>query len=280
MTPAEGFSLWENPFALLGLTAAATQRETQDRARELGTSDAQAAARAVIAPRPRLEAEIRFLPGAPDEQVRAVLDTLRKGGMPDLWGLSLPARANVLAHRAAEGLADATQLQLLVSLHGEMDAGTVAATIGDDRTAAGMPQPNGELLERSLEKLADDHARAMVIGVVGAETQKASAQITALLTRNAAQQQNDRLSFLRRVCAAWDRETASMATQAREHAQDLAGTLSKTPKVGEAESLAATIEYWAQLTAPQRKLDALVSLGHRLINRIQIRAAASLMRAR
>jgi hypothetical protein len=153
------YSLFDNPFAVLGLANSASAQEASDRARQIGTPEANAAMRALIVPRTRLEAEIRFLPGVAFEVAASTLAALRANQTPDLWCLPLPACANVLAHLASAGKTDQTLLRELAELQPRLTRDIVFDLIAGGRAVAGMPKLNGALLVEGLQALSAEHGR-------------------------------------------------------------------------------------------------------------------------
>ena len=105
-----GFSLLENPFAVLGLGTDATPSQITARARELGGELASGAGRALISPRTRLQAEVAFLPGMSEEEVQTCLSTLASGRAPEFSKATPLIQANILAYLASSGRATATNL--------------------------------------------------------------------------------------------------------------------------------------------------------------------------
>lgn len=146
------YSLFDNPFAVLGLANSASVQQASDRARQSGTPEANAAMRALIVPRTRLEAEIRFLPGVAFEGGASTLAALRANKIPDIRHLPLPARANVLAHLASSGKSDSATLRELAELQPRLTRDIVLDLIAAGRAEAGMPNLNGALLENGCRR--------------------------------------------------------------------------------------------------------------------------------
>lgn len=255
------FSLLNNPFAVLGLTAAASPRAVHETAIRLDSAEARAAERLLIASRSRLETEIRFLPGASPEDSSEVLDALRDGRVPRLRALSLPARANVLAHIAAAGEADPTILRELADIQGRQTKQIALELISKDRIDAGMPTPNERLLGETFEAWTEDHAAALVAGARSLGEQ-AGASLLVELIKATRSDQLHRESLLRCATEDWERKTAARTTRLDEEAKRAEESLATKPTTEAANDLACAIHAWAKLTEPQRAVDAVANLSH------------------
>jgi hypothetical protein len=255
------YSLFDNPFAVLGLANSASVEQASDRARQIGTPEAEAAKRSLIVPRARLEAEIRFLPGVTLERTVSTLAALRAGKMPDLRQFPFLACANVLAHLASDGKGDPATLRELSELQPRLTRDIVLDLITADRAVAGAPRLNGTLLDQALAALAVEHAGALVIGLRSLG-EIAGAELLVGLVQSAQAGNGRWTGFIAKASSAWERETASRATELLEKAAQAGRSLSSKATAKVAEELALTIRTWSKLTAPQRALDLSTVLRH------------------
>ena len=221
-------SLLENPFALLRLGPDASRPAVVQRAQEIASPEADAASRALVAPRTRLQAELAFLPGTNTDTAEKIVADLRAGIDPDIWSLSLPARANIYAHLVALGSKDASGLREFVQIQARLEDADVAEIVANDRSAAGMPKPPPDALERGLESLIEIHAESLVAGAAKLGEQ-AGASLLAELVAGTAPNDTRRAEFLRRSAAAWARETASRTAALDEDASRLQDGVSSAP---------------------------------------------------
>jgi hypothetical protein len=251
------FDLLTNPFAVLGLTGDASAGIITARARDLGTAAAASAGRTLLAPRTRLQAELCFLPGA-GTLAGVCLDDLRAGREPDLWPLTPPARANVLAHLASGGTATASQLQNLVSLQ-DVIRSSVGEVIDRAREHAKMPPVPREMLDTALATLADQHGEAFANGMLALPD---GADLFAEQLLATAPEAIARISFLRHSAAAWDRATASETARDLELATPIEATLQRNADPATAAQLAALVLRVAERSKPGREACRLVGLPH------------------
>ncbi len=250
------FSLLDSPFALLGATTRTPIAELPALADRVGTPEAAAAARTLSLPRTRLPMELAFLPGS-HPVAPGVLDALRAGRPPPMDGLTTAARANVLAHRCAAGIATAAELQALVAgQRAPGDAGLLA-DIDADRAAAGLPRVQPALLGAEQDALAEQHAACVLAACRGAADPAAA---LAALVREAPA--GPPASLMRRVTAGWSRQAASAVTRLDEAASTAEAALARTPGAATAAPFADAIRAWAAATLPQRLSDARAGLDH------------------
>lgn len=238
------FDLLINPFVILGLTAEANVWTITERARELATADSAAASRQLLVPRTRLHAELGHLPGASQELVDASINALKLGREPDLRPLTQLARANVLAHLAARGMATARHLHDLAELQ-DTNRFTTAQIIGAAREQSRMPPVSKEMLDTALETIASRHEGAFAKGMLALPT---GANLFAEELHAAAPNASSRASFLRQATTAWDRAIASDAARDLESAASIEATLRDHPDPEAARQLAAIVLRFASRT--------------------------------
>ena len=144
-----GFDLLANPFALLGVSIR-DDRDAIAHALTVRLSDPDAdesllhaAQQALMAPRPRLQAETCWLPGLAPSCTQAVLTALRRGDrttlMAELEENSGLVRAN-LAAQLIDAHPSASLIQALVDAYDEIDPGEIAETINAEGQSPGFRQ--------------------------------------------------------------------------------------------------------------------------------------------
>jgi hypothetical protein len=252
--------LFANPFAILGLAGDATVAAITARARELGTAAAAAASRTLLIPRNRLQAELGFLPGAPQDLADASLTALKENREPDQWPrLTLSARANLLAHLASARAANADQLRDLVEMQ-EAIRSSWAETVDQVREHARMPPIPPEAADSILETTVNQHAEAFAAGMLALSNGDALfAQLLCDTKPNALA----RSDFLRQSAASWDRVLASEVEKDLETAAPIEGALRADPDPEAAERLARIVLRYAYRTKPPREANRLVGLPHK-----------------
>jgi hypothetical protein len=117
---------------------------------------------------------------------------------------------------------------------------------------------NGTLLG---EALSAEHAAALVVGL-RALGEIAGAELLVELVQSAQAGDGRCTAFIAKAAAAWERETASRATELLEKAEQSGRSLSSKATAKAADELAAAIRTWRKLTAPQRSLDLATVLRH------------------
>ena len=253
-------NLFANPFAVLGLAGDATVAAITARARDLGTPAAAAASRTLLIPRNRLQAELGFLPGASQDLADASLTALKENREPDQWPrLTLPARANLLAHLASARAANADQLRDLVEMQ-EAIRSSWPETVDQIREHARMPPVAPETADSILETSVNQHAEACAAGMLALPN---GAELFAELLCDTKPNALGRSHFLRQSAASWDRAIASEAEIDLETAAPIEGALRADPDPEAAERLAKIVLSYADRTKPPREAGRLVGLPHK-----------------
>lgn len=256
LTTGTAFSLQANPFAVLGATPRTPLDELQARAAEVGTLAAAAAARDLSVPRSRLPAELGFLPGCA-EATPVVLNALKHGQRPDPATLSRAARANLVAHLCAAGLASEGEQDRLAGLQPPFGDAALADDIDADRGASGLPPVQRLAIAAAQEALADRHAAALVMSCRGGAD---AAGRLAVLVRAAPEGMGP--GFMRRVAAAWSRQTAAELQRLEEVANAAERTALDAPSPEATAAFVAGVRAWAAMNAPQRASDGRAGLDH------------------
>ncbi len=253
---APDFDLLRNPFAVLGAAPGTPVAELPALARRIGGQEAAAAARLLSVPRPRLAAEIAFLPGAAD-RIEAILGSLRRAERPDFTGLPDAAVANLAAHLCAAGLAEPADEVRLASAQSAPGAPALLTAINADRKQAGVPATQPDVLAAEQATLADRHAACLVHACLRGED--GAARMTAIVATAA---DGTALLFLRRVTAAWARQGTSRLGTLEEQASVARLALLKQPGVDTLRGLVDAVQAWAALDAPCLLSDARAGLDH------------------
>ena len=249
-----GFDLSDNPFAVLGATPSTRLEELQALAASIGTTEAATAARVLSLPRSRLSAELAFLPGSA-ATATIVLGALRQGMRPDPAILTPFARANVVAHLCAAGVASEGEQDRLALLQPAPGDAALADAIDGDRALAGMPPVQRTAMAAEQEALADRHAAALVFAC---RTAASPAVRLAQLVRMAPD--GTPAGFMRRVASVWMRHSAAELARVEEDATEAERALLRIPEAAGMGRLVAAVQAWAALTAPQRASDARAGL--------------------
>jgi hypothetical protein len=242
------FDVLANPFAVLELTADASDQAVALRARELGRPTAAAAKTRLLRARTRLEAEVSFLLGVPAANLRECLEALRAGAPPDLASLTPLARANVLAHFASRGQASPQQLRQLPELHDGLTACAVGLLRAAREAARKGPVSDADL-GPAMVALRSKHAQAVVSALRDMED---GADLLADMLPPATGRLAPGLPFLREVSLAWDRATASDLSRLSECADDLEKGFRLRPDLKTAAELGHVVRDWARLIRPAR----------------------------
>ena len=251
-----GFSLLNNPFAILGATPRTPNSELPELADTVGTAGAAAALRLLLVPRTRLNAEVAFLPGAA-EMTPNVLAALRRNEAPKTAALPAAAQANVLAHLCAAGMAAASDEAALAALQAPPGDPSLAASINGDRTVAGVPPLQPAALLAEQEVLLDQHAAALVAGCLAGPDP--AARLAALIREAPA---GPASAFLRAVAAGWARQSAPKLTGLEDAAAHAKAALLSKPGLPGVEALCRAMRDWGALSLPQRLSDARAGLDH------------------
>lgn len=252
------FNVLTNPFAVLDLTGDADAGTISGRARDLATPEAMAASRSLLVPRIRLEAELRYLPGASAEVARECIRSLRDGRRPDLWPLSPLARANIVAHLAAGQSATGSDLRDLAGLQ-ETILETAEPAINAARERARLAPVSPEMLGETLEKVVEQHAEVFSTSLLALID---GADLFAELIQLAGREPSARASFLRQASIAWDRAISSEVAGYLEEAQVAEASLAAGRGEVQARKLAEQIKRFAKRTKPRREACRTIGLPH------------------
>jgi len=253
-----GFSLLENPFAVLGLGTDANPAQISGRAREVGGDLASVASRALISPRTRLHAEIAFLPGLTEKEIQSCLSALASGRAPEFSMFAPLSRANILAHLASSGNATASNLELLFETAPSVRQDALEI-LNRGRRSAAMPPIPQPMFDSAMEQLACLHAEALSDGALAL---KHGADVLSEIVESLGSSVTGASVFLRQTMAAWERATASEGNTDLEGAQELTAKLKGAPDSATVTRLSSVIRAMAFRTRPVRALAHHFALPH------------------
>jgi hypothetical protein len=170
-----GFSLEDNPFALLGLSPRARLQEIED-----AFEDAIIASpidelrllrmkQELLTPNARLAAELSWLPELAPNRATELFRTLKTSDADRLL-ITLaelpPVSAANIAADSAERLADHQFIVPLILAHQELNSETTLALLNSTRAAAGFPRIDRNQYEVAVQTLRQQHARAALLSIV------------------------------------------------------------------------------------------------------------------
>ncbi|WP_312082823.1 hypothetical protein [Brevundimonas sp.] len=174
-----GFSLADNPFARLAVSNRARSAAIEDAFEDAVIENPLAEAellklkQAITFPKPRLDVELRWLPGLTPAKADQVMAALQKGDRAGvLEGLNRNATGLTAANIAADACGRFTQegfAQALLKAHAEITAADVTEEINSVRAASGFGTVDSAQVEAALRVIQADHAAALVDAVVVGE---------------------------------------------------------------------------------------------------------------
>ena|GEM_PF-2662922 len=163
--------LFQNPFNLLRISDRAPAEEIRH-AVEVSILEAAAsedkvreALRTLMAPRPRLMAELSWFPGCSSAQADQVLTALRRGVSVDsvldlLKSVNGIARANLATHLCNHKIVDGNVMRALMASQKAMVPEFALPLINETRMKAGFPKASEELVREALAQLRSEHCEA------------------------------------------------------------------------------------------------------------------------
>jgi hypothetical protein len=254
--------LRRNPFAelrvALDATPAAVKHAFEDRLLDgdVPEADLLQAQQKLLAPRTRLEAEIRWLPGAPDSVVQAVLadveshDAAKQELLQSCSGL---AAANLAAHWCQRWPASTSIDPLLVGAS-SIDVGSVAALLDGARRSAGMAPVDRSALPIALQRLTEEHAEAAIVALAALPDETASDRLRLAISSSSAGSARHR--FIEIVIRRFLRRMESMLGSLEQEVAGLAKRLEIDPDDTRTLALLATkLRHWDHILQPAQLLD-------------------------
>ena len=159
MSGEPGFSLTDNPFAVLGVTPRVSPEQVE--AADRGGRSA-AAVRALLDPFERLTAELSWLPGVSNASAREIVRALEQRDMAaaskSLVLMRGLAKANLGADMAGR-FNDADEVEDLVRAWEAVDPVDVANRVNEDRNMSGLPPVSQSQVGWGLEAVRARHAQ-------------------------------------------------------------------------------------------------------------------------
>ena len=165
------FDLRTSPFYALGVSPR-DDRTTIEDAKETAISDGRLSEtealrlqQLLMAPRPRLDAELAWLLGVAPNRARKLIGE-GSTTVEDTVGLPPLAAANIAAHRCAQNLPLA-QPDLLVSFYARSDEAETLSLLNPERRTSGFPEVPRELMHEALQELMHAHTVALIVFITG-----------------------------------------------------------------------------------------------------------------
>ena len=179
MALAVTFDITRNPFHLLGTSVRARMAEiasayedalAEGRADERALLDAQ---KQLCTPKPRLNAELSWLPGLAPARAAEAAEAVQRGdlsaaaaGLDTLVGLD---RANLAADLCARQPGATRYVETLLEAYADFNVVSLQGTIAGLRAVAGFQAPNEGLVAEALDRLREAHAEAALACIAGSD---------------------------------------------------------------------------------------------------------------
>lgn len=275
-----GFALQSNPFFGLSASPRDGRERLADLAEEaveqgrLTRPEAQALLRALTASRPRLEAELGWLPGIAPATARRAAERAVAHDLAGALGLLGDApsigRLNIAAHVCAAGRIAAFQ-RWVETICAGIDPHQLAATIGADRAVAGFPAPPAGEIAAGLEALTARHAAA-VAETLGAAPRGGATLAAAI---RAAADRPPVPPALDGVLERWDAARLGEVEGLAEALEQAAAQLSAAPRDWSAlATIRALLARASAATAPRRAREAAAGMDAPAARRIAAKVRA------
>jgi hypothetical protein len=165
------FDLRTSPFYVLGISPR-DDRATIEDSKETAISDGRLSEtealrlqQLLMAPRPRLGAEVAWLLGVAPNRARKLIGEGSTTG-EDTAGLPPLAAANIAAHRCAQNLVPAHP-DLLVSFYARNYEEETLSLLNPERRTSGFPEVPRELVREALQELMHAHTGALIVFITG-----------------------------------------------------------------------------------------------------------------
>jgi hypothetical protein len=165
------FDLRTSPFYVLGVSPR-DDRTTIEDAKEAAISDGRLSEtealrlqQLLMAPRPRLGAELAWLLGVAPNRARKLIDEVAVT-VDEAAGLPLLAAANIAAHRCAQNLVPAHP-DLLISFYARNDEEETLSLLNPERRTSGFPEVPRQLMQEVLQELRHAHTGALIVFIRG-----------------------------------------------------------------------------------------------------------------
>jgi hypothetical protein len=249
------FDLRTSPFYLLGVSPR-DDRAVIEGAVEVAIADgklseaeALRAQQALMAPKPRLSAEVAWLAGVPPNRARKLIDAVALDP-ENASGLPLLAGANIAGHRCAQKLAPSYP-DLLLTFYDRKDDEEILGLLNPERRASAFPEVPRELMPDVLQELMRAHTAALLVFIT--DQPNPGRALHEILHKHFVNGSNV-ISFLDDLVDRFD-EWAADALRAYESAMSEALDCIKKDPPSLKEHLhcfTAVIDQWSSLAAPRQ----------------------------
>jgi hypothetical protein len=242
------FDLRENPFAVLGLSP----RDGALRVQAVTKPQTQAAARVLLASRPRLAAELRWFPGHADEEIKGYLAAVQSGTLPTPLPQNPLAAACLAAHTVLWGQTEdqAALAVVIVQNWAAIDFADTLKAINSARADSSFPQIQDDLFASEVKGLMADLALAafMALGEEDTAPLRLSAMVDGLYMQTGRVRPILDAIADRYLLHAWPRLRA-IQSDIQRHMTDLEDT-----GHGDLEPIASDLRRWTEIAAPLHKI--------------------------
>lgn len=263
------FDLFKNPFAVLGVTVQDTEEsiaraaETAVREGSISEEDAQAAQKALLAKRPRLEAEISWLLGRSLPRIQKILAALKEA--PDfdarmalLTSIDGLPRANVAAHLCGMAEADDYVVRAVFDAQNEFEDSKVLELVNGNRAIAGFPKVSEGLLRKAIQDLRAKHGDAVFAVVIGKTRPRKLVERLIDTLKDSTGQTHDLLEML---VEKFDQWSAGQLSPIVDELGVLAAKLRANPTdAGAADAIRVQLAAWKDFRHPPRMREESLSV--------------------
>ncbi len=251
--------LFKNPFALLDVTVqdspdairgAASRAVAEAR---LSKEDAEAAARMLLDPVARLEAEVSWLIGRSAPRVRTILEALRTppdraSRMALLETIDGVARSNLTAHLCSVERAGVPVVRAMVEAQNDIDPQALFWLVNGNREVAGIAPATEEDLRSALETLQAQHCAAVCESI---STRKEHRKFMVRLFSDGWSPEGPAYGFLERVVAAYDAwYDAHLGAIEKRLSGHISALMANSADTKATEGIKACLALWDEYSAP------------------------------
>jgi hypothetical protein len=262
----KSFDLLGNPFHILGIEPSASFEQivkayddavAKQPTSAPGFADAR---KTLLNTQHRTTAELSFLLDTQDGEAAIILDGLKNAAsFQDIAlvadNLAPLSRANLLAHVASHGPANADLLFTLVDAHARIAPDVVYAKLQAERSRAGVAVPGRESVYEELQELLTTHCKAALVTY---ETSRACAEaIAECTTRVLTSADPNRIDALGRMVRAFEAIIVPDLSQFEREFESGAQSIRAHPKeIGLLDPIVASLRNWISLARPLVELEA------------------------
>jgi hypothetical protein len=253
------FDLRTSPFYLLGVSPRDDRAIIEDAVEAaittgtLGEAEVLRVQQALMAPKPRLSAEIAWLAGVAPNRARKLIDAVNLDSQ-EAAGLPLLAGANIAGHRCAQRLTPSYP-DLLLAFYHRKDDDEILSLLNQERRASGFPEVPRELMPDALQELMRAHTAALLAFITNQPDP--GRELLEILHKHFVNGSNI-VSFLDDLVDRFD-EWGADAFRSHEGAiSETLDCIKKDPTSLEEHlhSFATAIDQWSSLAAPRQRIMA------------------------